>query len=218
MRRLVEPSVLKHATLAAVVTALACYPRFLLWDKRVVPVWFLEVVIFVTSIVLWSFVFAWHTTYGNRPFWVSKPGLKWFFATTVAALVAGAVSHVFFDPPLRSIAPDDFPPDLSHWFADLLFAVAFNQLFLVYAPFAWSIRLFRRQTMAAVLTVFFGLFILVNKLSTYAAPISPSLYLALLIGKIISGILVITFYLRGGWLLASWWMVLVETRYLFDVK
>jgi hypothetical protein len=61
MRRLADPNVLRSAILAALLTTLACAPRVLLWTTRPYTLGYLEAVLFFGSIVLWAFVFAWHT-------------------------------------------------------------------------------------------------------------------------------------------------------------
>jgi hypothetical protein len=38
--------------------------------------------------------------------------------------------------------------DLKHWFASLLFSLALNQLFLLFAPFDWLMRLFKNRWVA----------------------------------------------------------------------
>jgi hypothetical protein len=214
MRRLTQPDVLKHASVAAVITALACWPRMLLWQERTAPVWFLEIAAFLCSIVLWSFVFAWHTAYTGRPAWGPRPGPKLFLMATVGAIVADLAYHLCIDPTLRAKAPGDYPADMTHWIAMALFAVSLNQLFTVFAPFAFFIRLFRNPTAAMVLTILFSVFILTNKMSTLSSPPSGPLAVQVVVGRLITGSLAVIFYLRGGIGLATWWTLLLEVRYL----
>jgi len=216
MRRLAEPTVLKRAVAAAVLTAAACCPRFVAWQERGAPVWFLAISVFLCSIVLWSFVFAWHTTYTTRPVWISRPDPKLFIAVTVIGVIVAVVLHVFADPALRARAPGEFPPDLQRWFAWVLFALFFNQLFGVFAPFAFFIRLFRQPLAATVLTALFGVFLLTNKLSILPGPLSSSLIVMLIISRLIGVYFTVALYLRGGILLASWWTLLLEARLLLD--
>jgi hypothetical protein len=216
MRRLAEPTVLKNATIGAVLTAVACCPRFLLWQDRSAPVGFLEIAVFLCSIVLWSFVFAWHTHYTGRPVWNLKPDPTLFVIATVLAVVMDLAAHFLIDPTLRTKAPDEFPPDLPHWVAQALFSLSLNQLFVLFAPFAFFIRLFRHPLAATILTVLFGVFILVNRLSTLAGPLPSSLVTMLIIGRLIGAYIAVALYLRGGVLLASWWTLLLEARLLLD--
>jgi len=95
--------------------------------------------------------------------------------------------------------------------------MAFNQLFLIFAPFAWLIRLFQNQRVATVLTVLFGAFVLTIKCRSSTAPIPSLLFATLLAVRIGMGFLSVSFYLRGGVFLSWWWTLLVETRNLLDV-
>src|SRR6185437_6950779 len=133
MRHLLQPRVLGVAGVAASVSTLACYPNLSLWPKPSAPIWYLEAVIFLCSIFLWGFVFAWHTPYTGRPVFMLKPGLKPFWTATVVGILAAAVFRLWLDPPLRSIMPEDYPADLKHWLATVLFSLALIQLFLVFA-------------------------------------------------------------------------------------
>jgi len=98
-----------------------------------------------------------------------------------------------------------------------LFSMAFNQLFLVFAPFAWLVRLFQNRRMAIVLTVLFGAFVLTIKSRFSTAPIPSLLFATLLAVRIGMGFLSVSFYLRGGVLLSWWWTLLLEARHLLDV-
>jgi hypothetical protein len=212
-----QPRVLKLAAIAALATAVACYPRLLLWPGRPQPIWFLEAVIFLGTTVLWGFVFAWHTPYTGRPVFTFKMELKPFVAATLAG-ICGAISlHFFLDPSLRLATPDDFPNDLEQWLAMALFLLSFSQLFLVFAPFAWLIRLFQNRQIATVLTVLLGVLVLVLKSQSSPTPIPPSLFAALLIVRIVSGVLSVLFYLRGGLVLVWWWGFLIEARHLLNM-
>src|ERR1019366_1851182 len=141
VRHLLQPRVLNLAVIAAMASALACHPRLLLWINHPEPVWYLEGMIFLCGIVLWGFVFAWHTQYTGRPVFVLKPEPGPFIAATVVAIIAAALFDLLLDPSLRSKLPEEYPADLEHWFAFLLFTLAINQLFLLFAPFDWLMRL-----------------------------------------------------------------------------
>jgi hypothetical protein len=216
MRLLLQPRVLNRAGIAALVSALACYPRLSLWQHRPAPLWYLEITIFICCLVLWSFVFAWHTPFTNRPVFVLKlePGL--FVAVTLIGISVAAAYHWWLDPPLRSKLPEEFPVDLKHWSALIPFSLALNQLFLLFAPFDWLLRLLKNRWVATGLTALFGAGVLAMKLYSLATPVPPLLVAALLAGRIGIGLLAVAFYLRGGVLLVWWWTLLLEARHLLN--
>ncbi|MFZ0826302.1 MAG: hypothetical protein WAO02_02665 [Verrucomicrobiia bacterium] len=217
MRHLVQPRTLKLAGLAALTTTLACYPRLSLWGNRSAPIWYLEAVIFFCAIVLWGFVFAWHTPYTQRPVFTLKLEPRLFAMVTVAGIAAAAGLHLFLDPSLRLKIPGDYPADPEQWFALVLFSLAFNQLFLVFAPFAWLIRLFKNRWVATGLTVLFGVLVLAIKIRHTPTPIPDPMFAALLAGRVVTGFLALSFYLRGGVLLSWWWILLIEARHLLPL-
>ncbi len=217
MRHLAQPRVLQLAVIAALLTTLACYPRLALWPNRPQPLWYLEAVIFFCSTFLWGFVFAWHAHYARRPVLALQIEPQLFGVITLAGVVVALIFHSFLDPVLRLKMPEDYPADPGQWFAWVLFSLAFNQLFFVFAPFAWLIRLFQNRRVATVLTVLFGAAVLAIKIHSTPAPISTALFAALLAGRIAMGFLAVSFYLRGGVLLSWWWTLLIETRHLLDL-
>ena len=217
MRDFTQPRVLNLAAIAALASALACYPRLSLWLNRSAPIWYLEAVIFLCCIVLWGFVFAWHTQYTHRPVFVLKIEPGPFIAVTLVGIIAALVFHLFLDPSLRSKIPEEYPADLKQWFAFVLFSLAFNQLFLLFAPFAWLMRLFKNRWVAATLTVLFGAFVLAIRTQSLPTPVPLLLLVALLAGRIAMGFLAGAFYLRGGVLLIWWWTFLFEARNLLNL-
>ena len=217
MRHLLQPRVLKWASIAALASTLAAYPRLSLWLNRSAPIWYLEAAIFLCGIVLWGFVFAWHTPYTNRPVFVFKLEPGPFIAVTLIGIIAALVFHLFLDPSLRSKIPEEYPADLEQWFALVLFSLFFNQLFLLFAPFAWLMRLFKNRQVATSLTVLFGVFVLAIKNQASPTPVPPLLLWAFLAGRIVMGFLAVWFYLRGGVLLIWWWTFLFEARNLLNL-
>ena len=193
MRNLAQPRVLKLAGIASLVTALACYPRLPLWLNRSAPIWYLEAVIFFCGMVLWGFVFAWHTLYTHRPVFALKVEPRLFITVTLAGIAVATAFHLFLDPALRLIMPEDYPANLNQWLALALFSQDFNQLFFIFAPFAWLMRLLQNQRVATLE------------------------FATLLAGRSGMGFLSVSFYLRGGVLLSWWWTLLVEARNLLDV-
>ena len=217
MRHLAQPRVLKLAGIASLVTALACYPRLPLWLNRSLPIWYLEAIMFFCGMVLWGFVFAWHTQYTHRPVFTLKVEPWLFIAVTVAGIAVATAYHLFLDPSLRLKTPEEYPADTKQWVAMALFSVAFNQLFFIFAPFAWLMRLFQNRRVATVLTVLFGAFVLTIKCRYSTTPIPSLLFATLLAVRIGMGFLSVSFYLRGGVLLSWWWTLLIEVRNLLAV-
>src|ERR1017187_1995553 len=194
MRHLLQPRILNLAAIAALASALACYPRLSLWLNRSSPIWYLETSIFLCGIVLWGFVFAWHTPYTHRPVFVLKPESGPFIAATLVGIIAAMAFHLFLDPSLRSKIPAEYPADLKQWFAWVLFSLAFNQLFLLFAPFAWLMRLFQNRWVATGLTVLFGACVLAMKIQSLPTPVLPLLLAAVLTAEIVTGVLAVAFY------------------------
>jgi hypothetical protein len=213
MCRLVQPDVSKTAALAAFATALLCYPRFALWTERTHPVWYLEATTFCGSFVLWAFVFAWHTHYTQRPVFTLKIGRGWE-AATVAGVLMAVLLHSVFDPSVRQTTPLDYPADLAQWVAMTLFGLALNQLFLVFAPFAWLMRLFQRMGFAVALTVAFDVAVLLLKSDLSPESLPLGLLLGLVGARLMLGLLGVAFYLQGGVWQASWFALLVQARHL----
>jgi hypothetical protein len=217
VRNLAQAETLKSAVLAAAATSIACLPRLSLWTKRIYPLWYLEAVLFLGTIVLWAFVFAWHTRYSGRPVFTFKPGLIPIASATLAGVLSAAVLHFFLDPAFRQQTPADYPTDLKQWLAMALFHLAFNQLLLLFAPFAWLLRLLQSLRVATWLTVLFGIFVVAVKTSQSPVPCPLPLLLALVAVRGVSGWLGVYFYLRGGVVLVWWLGLLIEARHLFDL-
>ena len=217
MRHLAQPRVLKLAGIASLVTTLACYPRLPLWLNRSVPIWYLEAIIFFCGIVLWGFVFAWHTHYTHRPVFTLKIEPRLFIIVTVAGIVVATAYHLFLDPSLRLKTPEEYPANVKQWLAMALFSLAFNQLYFVFAPFAWLIRLFQNRWVATVPDRSVERHRAWQSKSGPPGTVSASAVAALLAGRVVMGFLAVSFYLRGGVLLSWWWTLLIEARHLLDV-
>lgn len=218
MRSLFQPRVLKLAVNAALITALVCYPRLALWpeQERRLPIWFLETAIFLTTSVLWGFVFAWHTKYTRLPVFTLKLNRKLLAGATVAGLLAAFLWHTFIDPRLRTIIPQDYPTTFWAWLAGVLFTLSLSQLFLVFAPFAWLVRIFQNRTVATALTMLLGVLVLVLKARSVTVPTPADLLATLLVFRIAIGIVAVLLYLRGGVLLVWWCALLIEARHWLD--
>ncbi len=217
MRHLLQPRVLNQAVIAALASALACYPRISLWLHHPEPVWYLEGMIFLCGIVLWGFVFAWHTPYTGRPFFVFKIEPRLLVIVTLAGIVAAAANHQWLDPLLRSKFPEEYPANPKEWLAQLLFSLFLGQLFLLFAPFAWLMRLVQNRRVAAGLTVFFQLGVYGLKIHSLATPFPPLLLPVVLAGRVALGFLTVWFYLRGGVFVVWWWALMLQTGHLLSL-
>jgi len=213
MRHLLQPRVLNQACLAAAATALACYPRLSLWLKRSDSIVLLEIAILTCGAILWGFVFAWHAPYTGRPVFVFKIELIPFLAATAFGIGAAAVAHFWLDPCLRTKLPEEYPPDWEHWLAAVPFSLAIGQLFLVFAPFDWLMRLLKKPWLAMALTATFGYFVLGLKIHSLDTPLPLLVMAALFAGRFVSGLFAVWFYLRGGVLLVWWWTFIFEARH-----
>jgi hypothetical protein len=217
VRALAQPEVLKAAGAGSFLSALACFPRLFLWANRPHALWYLEAVLFLCGVVLWAFVFGWHTKYTRQPVFTLKVGLEPFVWATLGGVAIAMLFNRQLDPSLRLRTPEDYPTNLDQWVALTLFNLAFTQLYLVFAAFAWFVRLFQNKRMAAILTVLFGVFVLLMKDRASPSPIPTPLLLALLVARVALGALTLYFYLRGGVMLAWWWGLLLQCRHLWHL-
>jgi hypothetical protein len=217
VRSLAQPEVLKAAGIAALLSTLACFPRLCLWVNRPYALWYLQAVLFLCGVVLWAFVFGWHTKYTGRPVFTLRIGLVPLVGATLGGVAIAMFFHGQLDPALRLRTPEDYPANLEQWLALTLFTLAFTQLYLVFAAFAWFVRLFQSTWMAAILTVLFGLFVLVVKNHASPSPMPTPLLLSLLVSRVTLGALSVYFYLRGGVLLVWWWGLLLHCRHLWNL-
>jgi hypothetical protein len=217
MRALAQPGVLKSAIIAAALSALVSFPRLVLWPTRHYPLWYLSALLFLGGTVLWAFVFAWHTKYCGLPVFTGDFKGKYFQVATVSGALLGIVLRIFLDPVARSVIPDDYPATLGQWLAMTLFSLGFTQLFLVFAPFAWMLRLSQNRNVAVVFTIVFGVAVLLIKTRSSPTPLPLALLAALLLVRVAGGLLSLYLYLRGGVLLVWWCGLLVQTRHLFGL-
>lgn len=214
MHDLIRPEHIKPTAYAALATAILCLPRLSLWTNRVHPIWYLGAMIFAVGFVLWGFVFAWHRKYTGRPVFTLNLKEGGFALATLTGLGVAITLRMFIDPIARRAMPEDFPVNLKQWLAAGLFTLSLSQLFLVFAPFAWLMRLFKRRTIAFALTVLFGLVVFVLKTRSATAPITPVVFGILLLTRFIMEMLVVGVYLRGGVLPTLWLGFLVHLHFL----
>lgn len=186
----------------------------LLWEKRPYLTWYIESILFCCGFVLWAFVFAWHTEYTHRPLFNFRIKPLLFASATVVGVIASLGHYWLLDPSLRPFNPEDYPVDFPHWVAHLLFTLSFNQLFLLFAPFAWAMRLFRNEKVATWVIVALGVLVLALKTNASPQPQSAPLIAALVTVQIASAYFGVWFYLRGGIFLAWWIAFLIDARHL----
>jgi hypothetical protein len=217
MRSFAQPKVLGRALIAALLSGLACYPRLATWGERGAPVSLLWPVLVWAMFVLWGFVFAWQFEYAHRPVFMAKFNPKLWAITTVCAVAAGLLLHFTVDPPLRALTPLVYPTDWRSWIIMGLWALAFEPLFLCFAPFAFFIRLARRQDPALALTVTFTVFVLALRI--HSSPTLPPLLLLveLVALRVLAGFASLYLYLQGGAFLVWWTMFVLYLRYIFDM-
>lgn len=204
------------ATTAALATCVACYPRLVQWQVRPHALWFLVAVLLVSTWVLWGFVFAWHTRYTSRPVIAKRFELSPFISALVLGLGLGAVLHFGFDSAIKSRMPEEFPESLGQWVSMTLFVLAFQQLFLLFAPVALFSRLLGGR-IAVILTVFFGGLIILIKAEPLINSTPWYLGSGFLLVRMLAGLFSIYFYLRGGIVLAYWWVLVVQSREILDL-
>jgi hypothetical protein len=217
MRSFGRPEVLRSAIFAGFGTALVCWPRIATAPHQRLPAWYLEAVVLLGSIVLWGFVFAWHTQYTQHPVFTLKVGAWPFALATIAGLATALFWHFAIDPWLRVKAPADYPTTMEQWLAMTLFSLGLKQLFVVFAPFAWLIRLFGRKEPAFILTVVFDLAVLViREYRSPSAMLAEPFFLGLLVIRGTAQALSVYLYLRGGVVLVWWWDLLLQSRHLLN--
>ena len=217
MRSLAQPKVLARAGLAALLSGLACYPRLATWPDAIYPLTLQWLVLIWAMFVLWGFVFAWQFQYANRPVFGGTFRPKLWAVATLWAILSAVFVRRGMDPQLRVLTPGTYPTDWSSWLAMGLFSIALEPLFLCFAPFAFFIRLFRKQETAIALTVIFGLLVLALRLNSSAATPSPWLIVELVAMRVVGGFVGLYFYLRGGALLVWWVFVIEHLRFLPDL-
>jgi hypothetical protein len=217
VRSLLQPAVLKSAGAAALITSLVCFPRLASWRDHPQPLWLLSLTLAWASFILWSFVFGWRLKNAHRPilFVKAKPAL--WSAATFAGLTGAVVLHLFVDSVLQPLVPGDYPGTHEAWLAMTLFTLAFDQLFLCFAPFAFFVRLLQNQRVAAGLTVLFGVALLCLRIKSLAPLLSPFFIAELFAWRTSAGFLTLYFYLKGGALLAWWWVLLLQLRLLITL-
>jgi hypothetical protein len=139
-------------------------------------------------------------------------------AATFGGAGGALILHLLIDPTLRSVAAREYPSTVWSWVAMTLFLLAFDQLFVCFAPFAFFVRLSRNEKLATALTVLFGVFLLHLKIRSWSAQLPPVFILELFAWRILADGLSVYFYLNGGTPLTWWWALLLQLRHLFNLS
>ena len=215
MRSFTEPAVLVRAALAAALTALACYPRVAHWTQREDAVWFLVAVVGWSAFVMWAAVFAWHERHGGHEVFPKGVSLKLWLTTLALGGVGAAISFHFGDPTLRQLAPTDFPRNPGQFAEHVLFNLAFEQLFLCFAPFAFCVRLLPNAKAAGGGVVLFGLLVFALKLQSVAVAITWEMAMGLVFFRALHSTVAVWLYWQGGAWLVWLFAFLLLSRHLF---
>ena len=178
----------------------------------------LELMLFCCCMVLWAYVFGWHTKYSGRPVFTLRFGLRPLAQAVVASVAVATILHFCLDPGLRSRMPADYPDNWRQWAAMTLFGLGFQDLFLLFAPFALFVRLLPKGDWAVHLTVVFGLFMVAAKMQSLWATLPAGTAGMLLAFRVASTLLTIYFYLRGGVILVWIWGFALAARHLLDLR
>lgn len=215
MRQLGKSEVLKSAGIAALLTGGAIYPRLSIWDKMEGQVFANLLVLMWCVFVLWAFVFAWHKEYsGKEPLRFDLTAVTWAGVTALGVVVALALRFLL-DDHLREIAPWNYPETAMEWLAVALFGIFFVSLFLVFAPFAFFLRLTRSKTVSFVLTVVGAAVVMALRFAATSGG-GPEMWMFAGMGACQAAI-VLGLHLRFGAFGVWWFLALVEARHLFEV-
>lgn len=215
MRSFAEPVVLLRAAIAGALTALACYPRIAHWNSREDAVWFLVAVIGWAAFVMWAAVFAWHEKHAGREVFPKRVSPNLWLVALALGGVGAVISFHFGDPTLRQLAPTDFPRNPGQFAEHVLFNLAFEQLFLCFAPFAFAVRLLPGAKAAGAGVVLFGLLVLALKLQSVAAAITWEMALGLGFFRALSSAVTVWLYWQGGVWLVWLFALLLLCRHWF---
>jgi len=217
VRSLVQPAVIRSAGIAALLTAFACYPRLRSGTLGEHQLWFVWLTLAWAAFILWSFVLAWHQKYtGQNVLEIARRPALWIVAT-LCGLVGAAVLYFGFDPVLRPVIPQEYPGSIRSWIVMTLFLLAFDQLFLCFAPFAFFIRLLRNEKLAMTLTVLFGIVLAYLKIQQSRHDFRTTFVVAMCAWRMVAGGISIILYRRGGVWVAWWCTLLAQTRHLLTL-
>jgi hypothetical protein len=218
MQSLLQVPVFFRATVAALLTAAACYPRLAMWPERPSSVWELEFILLTCTGVLWGFVFAWHQEYSGRPVLTFKLRRNDVLTALGAGVGIALLMYLVFDPVLRVQAPKEYPTTVALWAAMSLFGCALQPLFFLFAPMALCLRLTQSRRASMVMTILFVLFLVALKVRENQVSLPPVMAAAFAITRMLAAFLALHFYLRGGLLLPLCFGIPIQWRLLIDIS
>jgi len=170
---------------------------------------------FLIRMVFWlAVVLAWLPSGGAKP-GAAAPSVK--NLTVVVTDASGAIAWEGRTNAARLITPEDYPSSVRELISMILFALGFAQLFTLFAPFAWLIRLLGSEKLAATLTILFGVVLIFVKSHSSHVLLPPDHLLKLVLLTVASGLLSIHFLLRGGVFLTWWFALLLFSRHILHL-
>jgi len=98
-----------------------------------------------------------------------------------------------------------------------LSTLTLTQLFVVFAPLAFFLRMISRRWLAIGLTLAFNLFVMLQRSALAPAPLPPLLLAGLIGFRLLGASILIYFYSKGGLPLACWATFLVHARLLLEL-
>ncbi|MGB0581250.1 MAG: hypothetical protein ACPGVU_16245 [Limisphaerales bacterium] len=218
MRLLAQPDILRSAGLASVVSGLLCFPRLQAAQRYEEMLIFAVLMLFWCQFVLWAFVFAWEPAYGKaEPLTIQRNPKHWALLMAGGVMVAG-YQYFLVDPGYRAVAPNEYPYTFNAWWRQVLFTMAFSELFLCYAPLAFFVRLAQDEEWAMKLTVGFNVFFVAVKLFTMPQAPGAATIIALLILRLGIAYAAVRLYRWSGILAVSLLVLITQSRHLLRVE
>lgn len=156
---------------------------------------------------------AWHKAYSSLNVFQKLDGKITALSIGIATCAAIALK-LAFDPVLIRYLPEAYPTTVADWFGRTLFSIFFEQLFMVMAPFAFAVRLFKSNTSAFIFTLAFNICILLMRANMSSTPLPMPLLLTMILTRTLGMTLCLLAYMRGG--VYNLWIVrlLLESRTL----
>ncbi len=171
-----------------------------------------------TSYFLWSFVFGWFEQYSGHPVFVPRFPVRWWLTATVLGVAGAWIAVRFVDPMARKLTPQDYPANTGVWFAMTVFTLAFDQLFLCFAPVSFFERLIHRRKAALIGTVIFVMTVGALKIVSSPVPPPAELTMAILAWRFAGSIISTVLFYRGGVVLVWWWILVFQLRLLISLS
>ena len=208
---------MKQAGTAALVTAILCLPRLMIWTDRPAQLWVLWLILLWGLFFLWDFVFAWQEKYAGRPVFAEKVTRNDWLLAVGSGLLLGILLAWLVDPARRLSSPEEYPQDFSQWFAMTLFFVCFESVYLCFAPFALVVRLSGSWKWAATFTVCFSVFVMLLKMASKEEPTPLDLALLLGVFRVSGAGVALWLFLRAGVLPVAVFLLVLQARLLLGL-